>query len=93
MCITGGFRQYLSVATLLFVYCNLLNARCTEQANTCWCPCSLVVTILKLRACTWLSNYLKLVVIFDMLHQAFKGIFLADDPHMSTRSGLPLVKS
>ena len=48
-----------------------------------------------LSACVWLGNYLNTVelnnYILHILHQACKGIFLNDHPHVNVRTARPAI--
>ena len=51
--------------------------------------------MLKLCACGWLAIYLNPLakIVFVILHQACRGIIVADHLHVNVRHGQPLVKS
>ena len=57
--------------------------------------CSFNRCMLKLRACARLANYLNPLakIVFAILHQACRGIIVADHLHVNVRPGQLLVKS
>ena len=64
-------------------------------AGCCYCSfnsCNYSYSYAKLHACAWLANTVAKYIRY-ILHQACRGIFLADHLHVHVRTCLPLVKA